>query len=113
MNVALGSIQQNQNTIPSGQKLLSEPITTNGLSLCGIFFPGAMTGTSISFLAAEVVGGPYLPIFNGSGILTYAIEGSQYIAIDPEDFYGVQFLQIESNANEVATRSLTCAMKGL
>lgn len=112
MIIAQGSLILSTAVIPSGQTT-SGTIPTEGSSLCGIQIPASFTGTSLTFLAATLVGGPYQPVYNKSGQVSYTVAAGQFIAIDPVDFYGVVFLQIESNATEAGSRSLICSMKGI
>ena len=79
----------------------------------GFQLPATFTGTALTFEAATVVGGPYQPMSNASGVISYTVAGGEYIAINPVDFYGVVFLKIVSNATEAGARSLICSMKGI
>jgi hypothetical protein len=112
MIIAQGSLILSTVSIASGQTT-SGIISTEGSSLCGIQLPAAFTGTSLTFLAATVVGGPYQPVYNKSGQVSYTVAAGQFIAIDPVDFYGIVFLKIVSNASEAGARSLICSMKGI
>jgi hypothetical protein len=99
-------------TILSGQQA-SAGFATGGFALCGVFIPAAFTGTTITFLASTTLGGTYVSVENASGLVSYSVAPSQYIAINPQDFYGVAFLQIKSGSAEGASRTLTVALKGL
>jgi hypothetical protein len=110
--VALGTVVQNSLAIANGQTT-SSTISTNGSSLVGVQIPAAFTGTSITFLAAMASGGPFQPVYNGAGQVKYNVVEGQYIAINPQDFYGIPFLQIVSSASEGAARTLICSMKGI
>jgi len=112
MIIAQGSLIPGSISIASGQTT-SPSISTEGMSLCGIQMPAAFSGTSLTFLAATQSGGPFQPIYNSSGLVTYAVAGGEYIAINPQDFYGVLYLQIKSSASEGATRALTYLLKGI
>ena len=91
----------------------SAAISTNGLSLVGCQLPATFTGTAITFTVATTVGGTYQALTNASGTLSYTVAQGKYIAINPADFYGVQFFKIVSNATEGATRTLVCSLKGI
>ena len=110
--VSLGQIVTNTAVIPISTTT-SDAITTNGLSLVGIYIPAAFTGTSLNFLVSETLGGTYVPLYNKSGEVTYTVAPAQFLAIAPIDFYGVPFLKIVSNSSEAAARSLACALKGI
>lgn len=88
-------------------------IATSGLSLVGILMPAAFTGTALTFEACATVDGTYVPVYNSAGAVSYTVAASQYIAIDPKDFYGIMFLKIKSGSTEAAARTLVCSMKGI
>jgi|SRR5271166_4565002 len=98
--------------IASGQQI-SAAFATGGMELVGVFIPAAFTGTTITFLASTTLGGTYVPISNAAGLVSYTVGASEYIAINPQDFYGVAFLQIKSGSAEGAARTLTISLKGL
>jgi hypothetical protein len=99
-------------TIANGQQV-SSPIPCGGLSLCGITLPAAFTGTALTFLAS-VDGVTYSPVHSttSGSALSYTVAQGQYCAIDPKDFYGVNFLQIKSGSSEGAIRTLAVSLKG-
>lgn len=111
MDISLGQLIQTTANIAGGQQA-SGGFKTNGLSLCGILMPAAFTGTALTFLAS-VDGVDFFPIYNAAGVVSYSAQAGQYIAIDPQDFYGVTYLQIKSGSAEAATRALICSLKGL
>lgn len=93
----------------------SAVISCGGMSLVGIILPAAFTGTALTFLASDAVDGTYVPVrVTTSGTaLSYTVAQGTYVAIDPKDFYGVQFLKIRSGSAEAAQRTLICTLKGL
>ena len=112
MDISLGQVVYTTVAIANGQQE-SAVIPTGGLSLCGIQLPDTMTGTALTFESATTLTGTYQPIYNSAGQVSYTVAGGRYIAIDPKDFYGVQFLKIKSGSAEGAARSLVCSMKGI
>jgi len=112
MLVALGSLisvsAQIANTVQE-----SGVISTAGLSLCGIQFPAAFTGTAVTFEAATSAAGPFVPVYNAAGALSYTVAQGQYVAINPQDFQGISFLKIKSGSAEGALRTLVCSLKGI
>ncbi len=110
--VALGSVVQNSAVIANGQTA-SDAIATNGSSLVGIQLPAAFTSTQITFEAATTESGTYQPMYNSAGQVSYTVAQGQYIAIKPEDFYGVQFFKIVAGTSEAAARTLVCSLKGI
>jgi|SRR5665213_235393 len=99
-------------TIADGEQI-SETISTGGFELCGINLPAAFTGTALTFLVCSTVDGTFLPLYNTSGLVSYTVAQGRYIAINPADFHGVAFLQIQSGSAEGAARTLVCSMKGI
>jgi hypothetical protein len=99
-------------TILSGQQD-SSTIIGGGGTLCGVFIPAGFTGSSISFLASQD-GSNFFPVHNttSGALLSYSVTAGTYCAIDPKDFYGINFLQIVSASSEGATRTLYVALKG-
>jgi len=99
-------------TIASGQQVSSK-INLGGFSLVGIILPAAFTGTSLTFLAS-VDNTNFFPIYTTtSGTqLSYTVAQGHYVAINPQDFYGVQYLEIQSGSSEAATRTLILSLKG-
>jgi hypothetical protein len=123
MVVSLGQLVQNALAVPASPGNLSGIVTTFGNSLVGIQLPAVFTSTSISFLAAALATpsapgnpptpGPFQPLVNKSGLVTYTVAAGQFVAIAPIDFYGVQFFQILMGSTEAAARTLQIMLKGL
>ena len=90
----------------------SDVITTGGLSLVGIKLPATFTGTTLTFLMCDTVGGTYVSVNNSSGPVSYTVAQNKYYAIDPKDFHGIQFLKIVSGSSEASARTIICALKG-
>lgn len=89
-------------------------IPLNGFNLVGIYFPAAFTGTAITFEACDTLAGTYLVVkstTSGSS-LSYTVAQGTYAAIDPKDFYGINFLKIKSGSTEIAARTLVISLKG-
>lgn len=112
MDVSLGQVVYNSAVVADGEDT-SSVIETNGMSLCGILIPATFTSTALTFQAALEADGPFFPIKNKSGAVSYTVAEGEYMAIDPSDFYGVQFLQIVCGSDEAAARTLVCSMKGI
>jgi hypothetical protein len=123
MVVSLGQLVQNALAIPASPGNLSATVTTFGASLVGIQMPAVLTSTSISFLAAALATpsapgnppapGAFQPLYNKSGLVTYTVVADQFMAINPADFYGVQFFQILMGSTEAAARTLQILLKGM
>lgn len=91
---------------------LSAAIPCGGMALVGIKFPAAFTGTTVTFEMCDTLAGTYVPVYNSAGPVSYTIAQGRYYAIDPKDFYGINFLKIKSGSAEAAGRTLICSLKG-
>lgn len=91
----------------------SAPIECKGQALCGIQMPAAFTGTTLTF-KASIDGTTFQPIYNTTSgtLLTYTVAQGRYIAINPQDFLGVNYLEIVSGSTEGTLRNFTVALKG-
>jgi hypothetical protein len=92
----------------------SSAINLAGFDLCGIQMPAAFTGATISFLAS-VDGTTYQALHNtvAGTLLSYTVTQGTFVAINPVDFYGVNYFKIVSASSEIAARTLLCAVKGI
>lgn len=102
----------------SGSVSGSIALEENGvpMTLCGLFTPGAMTGTAISFHACPTLGGTYVDVSNGAGVdlsVTIQTGEAEYIILDPANFAGIRYLQLVSNDTEASARTITLAMRAL
>lgn len=101
-----------QATIASGQTK-SGVITLAGFTPVGILLPAAFTGTALTF-EASIDGTNFFPVKAGTGgnALSYTVAQGTYAALDPKDFYGIQYLKVVSGSTEGAARTLNLAVKG-
>lgn len=90
----------------------SVAINLAGFSLVGIVTPSALTGTAFTFLAS-LDGVAYVPLVNSSGAVSYTVAVSQYLSVNPQDFYGVPFIKIVSGTTETAARTINLSVKGI
>lgn len=107
----------------SGASGYSDAISCGGFTVCGIYTPATLTGSSFTFYAAPELsagsgtpgtfGAIYTSIGQTYGAYTVTATESAYIALDPHVFQGAAFLQIKSSSNESASRTLTVMLKGL
>lgn len=109
-----GYLATNVTTTIGSAATASATIPMKGFTLVGVFIPSAFTGSSISFQAGTTATGTFVPVTSGTAgtSLSYAVGTSRYVAIDPKDFYGINFLKIVSGSSEADARTLTCQMKG-
>lgn len=91
----------------------SGAIDVGGMSLVGIKFPAAFTGTTVTFTMCDTLGGTYVPVYNASGAVSYTIAQARYYAIAPADFSGIRYLKIVSGSAEGAARTLVLSLKGV
>lgn len=110
----IGSIQKVTATIAITETA-SNAISLNGMTPVGFEMPAAFTGTAVAIHAADAVDGTYKPIYIalGATALSYAVAASRYIAIDPTQLQGAQFIKLVSGSAEAAARSLILTMKGI
>lgn len=112
MVISLGEVEYLSLTITAGTKV-SAVLPTHGMSPCGLYLPAAMTSTTLKFSAALLVAGTLNPLYNSSGEVSYTIAAGRFLALNPADFYGIQFIQFKLDTNEAADRILNFAMKGI
>lgn len=114
MQTPTGSIQTVNAVIPNAQTT-SQAISLNGMTPVGIEMPGTFTGATLAIHASNTVDGTYKPIYIALGAtpLSYAVAASRYIAIDPIQLQGAQFIKLVSGSSEGAERTLILTMKGI
>lgn len=90
-------------------------ITLKGFVPVGIYLPGTFTGTSLTFTACDTSGGTYLVVKSTTSgtSLSYTVAQNTYVALDPKDFAGINYLKIVSGSTEGSARTLKIALKGL
>lgn len=99
-------------SIASGQTT-SGAVELKGLMLCGILLPAAFTGTTLTFLVSVDGTNFYTLKTSTSGTtLSYTVAQGTYAALNPQDFYGVNYLKIVSGSSEGAARTLALAVRG-
>lgn len=107
-----GNLNPNQSVdIANGQQS-SAAINCGGFTLVGIKVPAAFTGTTLTFEMCDTLGGTYVPVKNAAGAVSITVAQGNYYAVDPKDFYGINFLKIKSGSAEGAARTLVCSLKG-
>lgn len=108
-----GTFQSAVNAVIANGQQVSSAIECQGLTLCGVIVPAAFTGTALTF-EASVDGTNYFPVYNTTSgtALSYTVAQGHYCAIDPKDFYGINFLIIKSGSAEAAARTLVASLKG-
>lgn len=105
MNPALAT------TIANGQTK-SAVVNLNGFTLVGILLPAAFTGTALTF-EASIDGSNFFPVKKSDGnSVSYTVAQGTFVAVDPKDFYGVQYLKVVSGTSEAGARTLNLAVKG-
>lgn len=108
-----GNFNPNLSSVIAISTQISTVIECGGLVLCGILLPAAFTGTALTF-QASVDGTNFFPVHSTTSgtSLSYTVAQGQYCAIDPKDFYGINYLIIKSGSSEVAARTLIVSLKG-
>lgn len=99
-------------SIASGQQV-SSIIKCGGFTLCGILLPPAFSGIALTFLAS-VDGVNFYPVVNtyAGTPLSYVVAQGEFVAINPVDFYGINYLQVKSGSSESALRNCFASLKG-
>lgn len=92
----------------------SAAVALGGFVPVGVYLPAAFTGTTLTFTACDTSGGTYLVLKSTTSgtSLSYTVVQGTYVALDPKDFQGVNFLKIVSGSTEGSTRTLKIAVKG-
>lgn len=92
----------------------SAAVQLGGFVPVGIYLPATFTGTTLTFTACDTVGGTYLVLKSTTSgtSLSYTVAQGTYVALDPKDFQGVNFLKLVSGSTEGSTRTLKIALKG-
>ncbi len=92
---------------------VSAAIHLGGLVPCGILLPAAFTGVALTF-QASVDGITYVVLKSTTSgtSLSYTVAQGTFCAVDPKDFYGVNYLKIVSGSSEGAARTLNVALRG-
>lgn len=72
----------------------SDVIDLRGCTLVGAYIPSGFDGSTLAFKASQSEGGTFYDVYTFGTDLSYIVTASKYIAIDKEDFLGVQFLKL-------------------
>ena len=91
---------------------LTAAINMQGRVLCGVEIPGTWTAANLTFQASQDGTNFFNMHKYDAGELTVTAAASLYLAIDPTNFLGVNFLKVRSGTtgtpvNQAAERSLT------
>jgi hypothetical protein len=90
-------------------------IDLSGFTLVGIKLPATFTGTAITFEASDAIDGTFVAVKSTTSgtALSYTVAQNTWVALDPKDFYGLNFIKIVSGSDEAANRALVLSLKGL
>lgn len=93
----------------------SAAIALKGYDLVGVYLPSVFTGTTLTFTACDTLAGTYVVVKSTTSgtTLSYTVGQGTYVAIDPKDLQGVNYLKLVSGSTEGSTRTLKLALKGL
>ena len=84
-------------------------VATEGMLLCGIQFPAAMTGSNITF-DFSMDNSTFVDVKETDGSdVTYTVSAGDIVRVDPSGwaFASNGFIRITSDGNEAADRKLT------
>lgn len=101
-------------SIASGQTI-SGSISLQGTVIMGIIMPVALTGTTL-YLNVSTDGITFYNIVNTAGSpygITATGSVGNYVALDPNIVGGANYVQLQSQAAEAATRSFQLVVRAL
>jgi len=98
-------------TIPANQSL-SQPANVGVLTLTGIILPAGWQTAPLSFQAsADGVTWQEMYTAAGTDVSTGPLTGPAWVALNPSDFAGIQFLRIRSGrASAPVTQTAECTL---
>jgi hypothetical protein len=85
---------------------LSEPMFKGHLDLCGLRFPSAFTGSTISFYESASENGTYQKVEWEGTDVEFTVTVDKTVMFDPAKFSGLPWLKIASDGNEAADRTI-------
>lgn len=94
-------------TIASGDTA-SDGVHLLGRIVCGIYMPASWTAATVSF-EASFDNETYHAVQSPTDAYSVSAAAGQYIALQPEYFFGVKFLKIVSSAAQGADRIINIA----
>ena len=84
-------------------------VKTDGMLLCGVEFPAAMTGSNITF-DFSMDNSAFIDVVETDGTeTTYTVSAGNILRVDPSGwaFASNGYIRVTSDGNEAADRSLT------
>jgi|TARA_R110002020_G_scaffold150194_6_gene326767 hypothetical protein len=84
-------------------------VQTEGMLLCGVQFPAAMTGSAITF-DFSMDNSTFVDVKETDGTeVSYTVSAGDIVRVDPSGwaFASNGYIRVTSNGNEAADRSLT------
>lgn len=92
----------------------SSQIDLKDKTLLGLFMPAAFTGTTITFLTSQVLGGTDVTVTDGAGTdYSVTVAASKYVPVDPQKFLGVRFLKVKSGSTEGGARTVGISSRSM
>lgn len=79
--------------VADGQTTSGE-VNLQGSTLCGVFLPSGMEGTSLAFTVSDQPGGTFLALTDAGDAVSYTVAASRYVALNPSLFAGVRYLKL-------------------
>lgn len=79
---------------------ITSAINLAGHILVGVIMPATWTAAGITFEVSDTEAGTYVDLYDTSGAeLALSAAASIYLAVDPVNFYGVNFLKVRSGTS--------------
>lgn len=76
---------------------LSAAVNLQGGIITGIYVPASWTTAALTFQACDTADGTFVDMYDSDGNeISVAIGSSQFVAINPTNFYGVNFIRLRS-----------------
>jgi hypothetical protein len=90
----------------------SAAIDCTRYQLVGIYTPGTLTSTAITF-QASADNSTFVTVMEVGGAATYSVtvSTSDYVPLDPRVFAGAQYVKLVPGSSEASARSITCVLR--
>lgn len=100
-------------TIANGQTTSAEIEIPGGKTLVGVITPSAFTSTAITFTAATISGGTFVPLYDESTAYSLTVSTSRWHAVKPSAFAGLRYIKLVGGSSEGGDRSLTLVVRNV
>lgn len=90
----------------------SAAIDCTRYQLVGLYTPGTITSTALTF-TASVDGSTYVPVRDVGGASAYSVTvaASYYVPLDPRVFAGAQYVKVVPGSSEASPRTVNTVQR--